>query len=121
MRSVGRLGKVLVLAHAYSKTGTVTTDIATAVREVKAGKVEFRVDKTGVIHVPVGKVSFETGKLLEKRRQPHPGRYQGQALGGQRQIREERHPMLHHGSRRPPGRHSVQRQADLAASKEQPS
>ena len=47
------------------KTGTVTTDIATAVKEVKAGKVEFRVDKTGVIHVPVGKVSFETGKLVE--------------------------------------------------------
>ena len=45
-------------------TGTVTTDVANAVKEVKAGKVEFRVDKTGVIHVPCGKVSFETGKLL---------------------------------------------------------
>jgi large subunit ribosomal protein L1 len=67
MRSVGRLGKVLGPRGLMPnpKTGTVTTDIATAVREVKAGKVEFRVDKTGVIHVPVGKVSFETGKLLE--------------------------------------------------------
>ena len=43
----------------------MTQDVAQAVKEVKAGKVEFRVDKTGVIHVPVGKVSFETGKLLE--------------------------------------------------------
>jgi large subunit ribosomal protein L1 len=47
------------------KTGTVTQDVATAVQEVKAGKVEFRVDKTGVIHAPVGKVSFATDKLLE--------------------------------------------------------
>ena len=47
------------------KTGTVTTDIANAVKEVKAGKVEFRVDKTGVIHVPVGKVSFDANALVE--------------------------------------------------------
>jgi large subunit ribosomal protein L1 len=47
------------------KTGTVTTDVAKAVQEVKAGKVEFRVDKTGVIHAPVGKVSFAQEKLLE--------------------------------------------------------
>src|ERR1700726_3792272 len=67
MRSVGRLGKVLGPRGLMPnpKTGTVTNDIAQAVKEVKAGKVEFRVDKTGVIHVPVGKVSFETGKLLE--------------------------------------------------------
>ena len=67
MRSVGKLGKVLGPRGLMPnpKTGTVTQDITTAVREVKAGKVEFRVDNTGVIHVPVGKVSFETGKLLE--------------------------------------------------------
>ena len=47
------------------KTGTVTTDVARAVQETKAGKVEFRVDKTGVIHAPVGKVSFEKDRLLE--------------------------------------------------------
>ena len=47
------------------KTGTVTNDVAQAVKEVKAGKIEFRVDKTGVIHVPVGKVSFAADKLLE--------------------------------------------------------
>ncbi len=67
MRSVGRLGKILGPRGLMPnpKTGTVTTDVAQAVREVKAGKVEFRVDKTGVIHAPVGKVSFETGKLFE--------------------------------------------------------
>ncbi len=47
------------------KTGTVTVDVAKAVREVKAGKVEFRVDKTGIIHAPVGKSSFQTLMLVE--------------------------------------------------------
>src|SRR5215472_10765274 len=67
MRSVGKLGKVLGPRGLMPnpKTGTVTTDIATAVKEVKAGKVEFRVDKTGIIHAPVGKVSFSTDKLVE--------------------------------------------------------
>ncbi len=67
MRSVGKLGKVLGPRGLMPnpKTGTVTMDIAQAVKEVKAGKVEFRVDKGGVIHVPVGKMSFETPKLLE--------------------------------------------------------
>src|ERR1051325_7394855 len=67
MRSVGRLGKVLGPRGLMPnpKTGTVTPDVARAVKEVKMGKVEFRVDKTGVIHVPVGKVSFASDKLLE--------------------------------------------------------
>jgi large subunit ribosomal protein L1 len=67
MRSVGRLGKVLGPRGLMPnpKTGTVSTDVANAVREIKAGKVEFRVDKTGVIHAPVGKVSFNTEKLIE--------------------------------------------------------
>lgn len=67
MRSVGRLGKVLGPRGLMPnpKTGTVTADVTKAVQEVKAGKVEFRVDKTGVIHAPVGKVSFDTEKLLE--------------------------------------------------------
>src|ERR1700733_4620540 len=67
MRSVGRLGKVLGPRGLMPnpKTGTVTFDIAKAVKEVKAGKVEFRVDKTGIIHVPVGKIEFSKEQLVE--------------------------------------------------------
>ena len=67
MRGVGKLGKILGPRGLMPnpKTGTVTVDVANAVREVKAGKVEFRVDKTGVIHVPFGKVSFDALKLVE--------------------------------------------------------
>jgi large subunit ribosomal protein L1 len=67
MRSVGRLGKVLGPRGLMPnpKTGTVTTDITKAIEETKAGKVEFRVDKTGVIHAPVGKISFDDQKLVE--------------------------------------------------------
>jgi large subunit ribosomal protein L1 len=67
MKSVGRLGKVLGPRGLMPnpKTGTVTLDVARAVREVKAGKVEFRVDKTGIVHCPVGKVSFEAQKLAD--------------------------------------------------------
>ena len=66
MRSVGRLGKVLGPRGLMPnpKTGTVTTDIAKAIREIKAGKVEFRVDKTGIIHAPVGKMSFQSAALV---------------------------------------------------------
>jgi large subunit ribosomal protein L1 len=65
MRSVGQLGKILGPRGLMPnpKTGTVTPDVATAVRETKAGKIEYRVDKTGVIHVPVGKVSFDAEKI----------------------------------------------------------
>jgi large subunit ribosomal protein L1 len=67
MKSVGRLGKVLGPRGLMPnpKTGTVTIDVEKAVREVKAGKVEFRVDKTGIIHCAIGKVSFDAGKLAE--------------------------------------------------------
>src|SRR5712675_568189 len=67
MRSVGKLGKVLGPRGLMPnpKTGTVTTDVAKAIKEIKAGKVEFRVDKTGIIHSPVGKLSFATDKLVE--------------------------------------------------------
>src|SRR6266403_888512 len=67
MRSVGKLGKVLGPRGLMPnpKTGTVTVDVARAVREVKMGKVEFRVDKTGIIHAPVGKTSFASAKLVE--------------------------------------------------------
>ena len=67
MRSVGKLGKVLGPRGRMPnpKTGTVTMDVVKALKEIKAGKVEFRVDKTGIIHAPVGKISFEAGKLIE--------------------------------------------------------
>jgi len=67
MRSVGRLGKVLGPRGLMPnpKTGTVTLDIAKAVAEVKAGKVEFRTDKTALVHVPVGKISFTQDKLVD--------------------------------------------------------
>ena len=66
MRAVGRLGKVLGPRGLMPnpKTGTVSLDIGKAVKEIKAGKVEFRVDKTGIIHAPVGKTSFATNSLV---------------------------------------------------------
>lgn len=67
MALVGQIGRVLgprgLMPNA--KTGTVTTDIGKAIRELKAGKVEFKVDKAGVLHAPIGKVSFGAEKLLE--------------------------------------------------------
>jgi len=67
MRSVGKLGKVLGPRGLMPnpKTGTVTVEVAKAIKEIKAGKVEFRVDKTGIIHAPVGKISFDADKLVE--------------------------------------------------------
>src|SRR5262245_43836754 len=70
MKDVGRLGKVLGPKGLMPnpKTGTVTFDVAKAVQEIKAGKVEFRVDKTSIIHVAFGKASFDEKKLLDNAR-----------------------------------------------------
>jgi len=66
MRAVGRLGKVLGPRGLMPnpKTGTVTPDVTKAVGEIKAGKVEFRVDKAGVVHAPIGKISFAADRLV---------------------------------------------------------
>jgi large subunit ribosomal protein L1 len=67
MKSVGRLGKVLGPRGLMPnpKSGTVTNDVAAAVKEIKAGKIEFRTDKTALVHVPVGKISFSVDKLVD--------------------------------------------------------
>jgi large subunit ribosomal protein L1 len=67
MKSVGRLGKVLGPRGLMPnpKTGTVTNDVTAAIKEIKAGKIEFRTDKTALVHVPVGKLSFPVEKLVE--------------------------------------------------------
>jgi large subunit ribosomal protein L1 len=67
MAKLGRLGKVLGPRNLMPnpKSGTVTTDVGKAVTEVKAGKIDFKVDKTGIIHTSVGKVSFDSDKLSE--------------------------------------------------------
>ena len=70
MKSVGKLGKILGPKGLMPnpKTGTVTFDLGKAVQEIKAGKVEFRVDKTAIIHTPVGKASFSVEKLIDNAR-----------------------------------------------------
>ena len=100
MRAVGRLGKVLGPRGLMPnpKTGTVTTDIAKAIREIKAGKVEFRVDKTGIIHAPVGKTSFAADFTGGQRPRARGQHRQGEAVGGQRQVSQERHRVVDDGS-----------------------
>jgi large subunit ribosomal protein L1 len=70
MRSAGKLGKVLGPRGLMPnpKTGTVTADVAKAIRETKAGKVEFRVDKAGIVHCAIGKINFDAPKLAANAR-----------------------------------------------------
>jgi large subunit ribosomal protein L1 len=67
MGSVGKIGKILgprgLMPNA--KLGTVTFDVAKVIREIKAGKIDFRVEKSGIVHAPVGRVSFGAEKILE--------------------------------------------------------
>ncbi|HUW65236.1 MAG TPA: 50S ribosomal protein L1 [Spirochaetia bacterium] len=70
MSTVGKLGRILGPRGLMPnpKTGTVTFDVARAIQEVKAGKIEYRVDKAGIIHAPIGKVNFDEEKLVENLR-----------------------------------------------------
>jgi large subunit ribosomal protein L1 len=101
MRSVGRLGKVLGPRGLMPnpKTGTVTTDVASAIKEIKAGKVEFRTDKTALVHVPVGKLSFDPQKLVDNAMTVITERGEGQAFGGQGQVHQGHHAQLDDGPR----------------------
>jgi large subunit ribosomal protein L1 len=67
MKDVGKLGPILGRRGLMPnpKTGTVTNDLAAAIKELKAGRIEFRADKTGVVHLPVGKVSMDVAKVNE--------------------------------------------------------
>ena len=103
MKSVGRLGKVLGPKGLMPnpKTGTVTTDVVAAIKEIKAGKVEFRTDKTALVHVPVGKLSFDPQKLVDNAMTVITSVRQGQAVGRQGQVHQGHHAQLHDGPRHP--------------------
>ena len=101
MGVVGRLGKVLGPKGLMPspKAGTVTMDVTKAVNEIKAGKVEYRLDKTNIIHCPIGKVSFGAEKLSENFN-AIMGRYRkGQARRCQGPVHQELRGGFHHGPR----------------------
>ena len=112
MGVVGRLGKVLGPKGLMPspKAGTVTPDVAKAVQEAKAGKVEYRLDKTNIIHCPIGKVSFGAEKLVENYQRPDGRYHQGQARRCQGPVYQVLRGRFHHG----PRREDERRKADLS-------
>ena len=111
MGVVGRLGKVLGPKGLMPspKAGTVTPDVAKAVNEIKAGKIEYRLDKTNIIHCPIGKVSFGAEKLHRELQRPHGRHRQGQARRCQGPVHQELRGGFHHG----PRCQSQRREADV--------
>ena len=104
MKSAGRLGKVLGPRGLMPnpKTGTVTFEVAKAVKEIKAGKVEFRLDKTGMIHSPIGKISFRAPKIWRKTRRRCSRRYlKAKPAAAKGKYVQEDHADLHHGAGHP--------------------
>ena len=91
MRVVGKLGQILGPRGLMPnpKVGTVTPDVATAVKNAKAGQVQYRTDKAGIIHCTIGKVGFDTGKLQENLDSAAAGPEQGQAVGGEGRVHED--------------------------------
>ena len=102
MGQLGQLGRVLGPRGLMPnpKAGTVTMDVAKAVREIKAGKIEFRVDKTGNVHAPVGKVSFSPAQLADNVRRLHGHHRPGQAVRGQGHLHPLGDHLEHHGAGR---------------------
>ena len=102
MGQLGELGRVLGPRGLMPnpKAGTVTMDVAQAVREIKAGKIEFRVDKTGNVHAPMGKVSFKRRAARRERAGVHGHHRPGQAVGGQGHLHQVGHHLEHHGAGR---------------------
>ena len=116
MGAVGRIGKILGPRGLMPnpRVGTVTFDVAKAVGEVKAGKVDYRVDKAGVVHARIGKISFGEEKLARER--ACPARRDRALQAGQRQgqLRQERRGVLDDGTRRQ-GRSAARRESCAAA------
>ena len=115
MRAVGKLGKVLGPRGLMPnpKTGTVTPDVTKAVQEIKAGKVEFRVDKAGVVHAPVGKISFSADRLIANAHALMENIVKAKPRGRQGQVPQERHDVVDDGAGRE-HRHVARGRADQA-------
>ena len=116
MGMVGKLGKILGRRGLMPnpKAGTITFDLERAVKEVKGGRVEFRVDKTAIVHAPIGKSSFEPAALRRQPRRPRRRHQPGEADGREGPIPQEPHHRQHDGpghpgrrARRPRGRGRV--------------
>ena len=105
MRSAGKLGKVLGPRGLMPnpKTGTVTADVAKAIKETKAGKVEFRVDKAGIVHCPIGKINFDAPKLAENAHAIIAAVVKAKPAAAKGQVRQENYADLDHGSGHPRG------------------